>query len=167
MYFQSKILKVIGSSILYGFIIEQTIFSIPQFPAITYWIIRYGWFYYIAILDWNISRLEFFIRFTKINWKNIFHKKYHLKKTFNRGDTKYHGGLRSRELCQAPVMQALLSHLRVCKSELSSWNNFFQSCRGRVWTADLQTRRLALNPLLHGGLNKSRLWLETWGGADR
>jgi hypothetical protein len=30
----------------------------------------------------------------------------------NRGDTKYHGGLRSRELCQAPIswMQALSSH---------------------------------------------------------
>ena len=34
-------------------------------------------------------------------------------KTFNIGDTKYHGGLRSRELCQAPIMQALSSHLRV------------------------------------------------------
>ena len=54
MYFQSKILKVIGSSILYGFIIEQTIFFIPQFTAITYWIIRYGCFYYIAILDWSL-----------------------------------------------------------------------------------------------------------------
>ena len=51
--------------------------------------------------------------------------------TFNRGDTKYHGGLRSRELCQAPIMQVLSSHLRVCESELSSWNNFFQSCRGQ------------------------------------
>ena len=39
----------------------------------------------------------------------------------NRGDTKYHGGLRSRELCQAPCYrvpltprQALLSHPRPC-----------------------------------------------------
>ena len=32
---------------------------------------------------------------------------------FNRGDTKYHGGLQSRELCQAPIMQALSSHMRV------------------------------------------------------
>ena len=71
---------------------------------------------------------------------------------FNRGDSKYHGGLRSRELCQTPIMQALSSHSRVCKSKLSSWNNFFQSCQGRVRTADLQTRRLTLNPLLHGGL---------------
>ena len=54
-----------------------------------------------------------------------------LKKTFNRGDTKYHGRLWSRELCQAPIMQALSSHSRVCESELSSWNNFFQSCRGQ------------------------------------
>ena len=54
-----------------------------------------------------------------------------LKKPFNRGDTKYHGGLRSRELCQAPIMQALSSHSQVCESELSSWNNFFQSCRGQ------------------------------------
>ena len=52
MYFQSNILQVIGSAILYGFILEQTIFSIPQFPAITYWLIQYGCFYYIAILDW-------------------------------------------------------------------------------------------------------------------
>ena len=51
--------------------------------------------------------------------------------TFNRGDTKYHGGLRSRELCQAPIMQALSSHSRVCESELSSWNNCFQSCQGQ------------------------------------
>jgi len=31
---------------------------------------------------------------------------------FNRGDTRYHGGLRSRELCQAPMVkvQALSSH---------------------------------------------------------
>ena len=39
----------------------------------------------------------------------------------NRGDTKYHGGLRSRELCQAPMLQvpltprqALSSHPRPC-----------------------------------------------------
>ena len=44
----------IGSAILYGFIIEQTIFSIPKFQAIRYWIIRYGSFYYISILDWFI-----------------------------------------------------------------------------------------------------------------
>ena len=28
-------------------------------------------------------------------------------------------------------MQALSSHLRLCESKLSSWNNFFQSCRMR------------------------------------
>ena len=55
-----------------------------------------------------------------------------LKYSFNRGDTKYHGGLRSRELCQAPIMQALSSHSRVCESKLSSWNNFFQSCQGQA-----------------------------------
>ena len=43
-----------------------------------------------------------------------------LKYSFNRGDTKYHGGLRSRELCQALIMQALSSHSRVCESELFS-----------------------------------------------
>ena len=47
----------------------------------------------------------------------------------NRGDSKYHGGLQSRELCQAPIMQVLSSHLRVCEFGLSFWNNFFQSCR--------------------------------------
>ena len=52
--------------------------------------------------------------------------------TFNRRDTKYHGGLRSRELCQAPILQALSSHSRVCESKLSSWNNFFQSCQGQA-----------------------------------
>ena len=31
----------------------------------------------------------------------------------------YHGGLQSRELCQAPIMQALSSHSRLCES-----NNF-------------------------------------------
>ena len=42
----------------------------------------------------------------------------------------------------------------MCESELSSWNNFFQSCRGQGWTPDLQTRRLVLNRLLRGGLTK-------------
>ena len=36
-----------------------------------------------------------------------------LNLTFNRGESKYHGGLQSRELCQAPIMQALSSHSRV------------------------------------------------------
>ena len=32
-------------------------------------------------------------------------------KTFNRGDTKYHGGLRSRELCQAPIFASVIFSL--------------------------------------------------------
>ena len=51
--------------------------------------------------------------------------------TFNRGDTKYHGGAPIEGVMPSPIMQVLLSHLRVCESELSSWNNFFQSCRGQ------------------------------------
>ena len=40
---------------------RKTIFSIPHFPAITYWIIRYGCFYYIATLDWWISNVNVII----------------------------------------------------------------------------------------------------------
>ena len=48
-----------GSAILYGFMIEQTIFSMPQFPAIRYWIIRYGFFSLESVSQnrWHLSSL--------------------------------------------------------------------------------------------------------------
>ena len=48
--------------------------------------------------------------------------------TFNKGDTKCHGALQSS---QAPIIQALSSHLRGCESELLCCKNIFQSCQGQ------------------------------------
>ena len=46
----------------------------------------------------------------KAQWVFFFYE--FLFFVFNRGDTRYHGGLRSRELCQAPMVkvQVLSSH---------------------------------------------------------
>ena len=86
--------------------------------------------------------------------KNILDKSYQFVLVCNRGDTiQYHGGLRSRELCQAPMLlvfltprQALSSHPCQCfcaslkllffmifvgVHEFSSRLTTFSSCRRR------------------------------------
>ena len=130
----------------------------------------------------SYSILSHLMKFYSVwsKWKFVFTTLINLVLFCNRGDTiQYHGGLRSRELCQAPMLlvfltprQALSSHPRQCfcaslkllffmifvgVHEFSSRLTTFSSCRRRGsnrWPLDHKSNA---PPLHHGGLPTSIL----------
>ncbi len=64
------------------------------------------------------------------------------------------------------LVQALSSHLRCVSPNFRSETTFSKVAGGGARTANLQTRRLALNPLLRQGTHHPRIYRPSYGTAS-